>query len=582
MNEVLQKTRFKKHLRTQILVLALIPIFVLAILSCLVSYFEVHSLVDNSMKTSLEALAISVRESYESLNSDKFVNKGSEESPMIYKGTYNVSKHSEIVDALMEEGNMVSTIFWGNTRVMTSLKDESGNRKVGTTLDDEEVLSTVLDKGEGYFDPNFKLGEEDYYVYYIPLYQNGSGSEIIGMIFVGADAGEVNSSIYLMLMVIIGVVAVIVIAAILAIVILATRITKALAHGVNVLNEVAGGNLAISMNPKIMKRRDEIGNLLHSVSALKDSLTNIVTKIQHSSELLLDSSQQLEMVAKETESTVEQVEKAVEDIAEGATSQAQETQQASEHVMLMGDLITQTSGEVEILDENSNKMKRSSEEASSTLEELKQINEKSIEAINIIYEQTNTTNESALKIQEATHLITTIAEETSLLSLNASIEAARAGEQGRGFAVVAAQIQNLAEQSNESAVKIEEIINYLISDSEKAVKTMQEVKQIMDRQSMNMDKTEKIFDTVKEGIDESFVRVGSIAEKTEHLDESRVSIVDVVQNLTAVAEENAASTEETSAASAEVAATISNVSDAAINLKQIATELEENMSIFRL
>lgn len=348
------------------------------------------------------------------------------------------------------------------------------------------------------------------------------------------------------------------------------------------LNQLADGNLTIQTDARDLHRTDEIGILVHSTDDLKNNLHNIVGNIKQNSSMLMESSNSLAQVAKETERTVEQVEKAVGDIAEGATSQAQETQKASEDVIVMGDLITQTSEEVQVLNDTANIMKHSSDEASVTFEELKAINMRSIEAIDIIYEQTNTTNESALKIQEATHLITSIAEETNLLSLNASIEAARAGEQGRGFAVVAAQIQKLAEQSNESALRIEEIITSLINDSEKAVNTMQEVKQIMEVQSKNVEKTEKLFDTVKNGISESFVKVESISGKTGNLDVSRISIVDIVQNLTAVAQENAASTQETSAASAEVYATVSNVSDAASNLKNIANDLEENISIFKI
>ena len=131
------------------------------------------------------------------------------------------------------------------------------------------------------------------------------------------------------------------------------------------------------------------------------------------------------------------------------------------------------------------------------------------------------------------------------MSLNASIKAARAGEQGRGFAVVAAQIQKLAEQSNESTQQIESITDSLIADSEKAVNIMGEVKDIMMRQNEHVSKTDEIFTQVKGGIDSSIDGVSKIAEKTRQMDEARVKVVDVVQNLTAIAEENAASTEET-------------------------------------
>lgn len=113
----------------------------------------------------------------------------------------------------------------------------------------------------------------------------------------------------------------------------------------------------------------------------------------------------------------------------------------------MGNMIEETNNEIEDLRNSARAMRSAGENAMKILDELNKINQQTKDAISVIYEQTNTTNTSAMKIKEATDIITDIAEETNLLSLNASIEAARAGEQGRGFAVVASQIQKLAEQS---------------------------------------------------------------------------------------------------------------------------------------
>ncbi|MBQ9119254.1 MAG: hypothetical protein IJY09_04235 [Lachnospiraceae bacterium] len=173
-------------------------------------------------------------------------------------------------------------------------------------------------------------------------------------------------------------------------------------------------------------------------------------------------------------------------------------------------------------------------------------------------------------------------EETNLLSLNASIEAARAGEQGRGFAVVAAQIQKLAEQSNQSTSQIEQIISLLISDSEKAVETMNEVKVIMTEQSEKVVKAGESFSQVKREVDASVDGIARIAASAEEMQNARNSVVDVVQNLTAIAEENAASTEETSASVAEIATIVANIADNAVALKQIAATLEDDMQKFKL
>ena len=193
-----------------------------------------------------------------------------------------------------------------------------------------------------------------------------------------------------------------------------------------------------------------------------------------------------------------------------------------------------------------------------------------------------TTNDSAIKIKEAIDLITAIAEETNLLSLNASIEAARAGDAGRGFAVVATQIQKLAEQSNESALTIDQIINELLNDSAQAVEIMKELKEIIEKQNEHVAETGAIFAEVMDGIDSSIVGVGNIREKSAELDGARTGVVDIVQNLSAIAEENAASTDETSASTAEVASIVGEVADSAKQLSQIAEHLENEISVFRV
>ncbi|MDO4304096.1 MAG: methyl-accepting chemotaxis protein [Bacillota bacterium] len=330
----------------------------------------------------------------------------------------------------------------------------------------------------------------------------------------------------------------------------------------------------------LSKRKDETGVMGRAIDVLRKELSRVVGTIVEHSNHLYDSSNTMSASAQETTASVEQVEKAISEIAQGATSQAQETQTATENVILMGNMIEETNEEVETLRENARKMRDAGDKAIDILSDLNEINQKTKEAIQIIYDQTNTTNVSAMKIKEATDMISDIAEETNLLSLNASIEAARAGEQGRGFAVVASQIQKLAEQSNESARQIDNIINLLISDSEKSVETMEDVKVVIEKQNENVMNTENAFRNVKDGIDKSIDGIRAIAAKTQKLDEARIKVVDVVQNLTAIAEENAASTEETSASATEVGSIVSSIAADVEQLNGIAKEMEESIKMF--
>ena len=453
--------------------------------------------------------------------------------------------------------------------------------KIGTMAESSVIQDVVtqLDKGN-IPDPAVKQykyhGTQKYASYYVA----GNGKAIL---ILTADNSEVMASVNKAFYTAIGAgISIIVLLGIVGYLITA-KLTRPILQVTTLINRLADMDFQKDAKTiKISKRSDECGTMAKALLALRESLVQVVTDIKNQSALLYETSAQLTGSANTTSGTVQNVEQAVSEIASGATNQAQETQKATEDIVLMGTMVEDTNSQVSALHNAADAIKESSDTANNTLQELDLINKKAIDSINVIYEQTHTTNESALKIKEATTLIASIADETNLLSLNASIEAARAGEAGRGFAVVASQIQKLAEQSNDSARQIDEVIYALLEDSEKAVKTMDEVKTIMEQQSENVSKAGTVFSQVETGITESINGIAQIADRTNKLNSTRSGIVDVVQNLTAIAEENAASTEETSAAVIEVANVMQEISDHAAELQNIASTLEKNISIFKI
>lgn len=363
---------------------------------------------------------------------------------------------------------------------------------------------------------------------------------------------------------------------------IAIRISGAITSSIDAVKQVAAGNLNAEIDDRATDRSDEIGVLARSLAGLRDELKYMFQDISEHAGSLLASAESLNDTAQKNLVTVDSVDKAVGEIAVGANSQAENAQSASESVYAMGEMIKATAKDVENLNATTDYMRQSSEQASQSLMELRNINDEVKTAIDLIYEQTNRTNASSQKIREATRLISAIAEETNLLSLNASIEAARAGEQGRSFAVVANQIQKLADQSNTSADAIDNIINVLINDSNEAVETMEKVREIINNQSQNVIATEEIVSQVMGGIEHSIRGIEAIENRTEELNEARGAIVEVVQNLSAVAEENAASTEETSAATAEVANSFNEVTESAGVVRNVADEIASSMSHFQM
>ena len=339
---------------------------------------------------------------------------------------------------------------------------------------------------------------------------------------------------------------------------------------------------------KLFARKDEIGAMSRALEYLRTEVADVVREVREQSGLLLEASDHVHDSASETATTMQQLDSAVGEIADGASSQAGDTQLATEKVVNMGDMVEQTANQrcifhqIIYLMKYATRMQQSGQGATEALEQLEQVNGQAMQYIHVIAEQTDTTNASASKIHEAASMITEIAEETNLLSLNASIEAARAGEQGRGFAVVASQIQKLAEQSNESAKEISEIIRVLMEDSQKAVSIMEDVKEIFKKQSEHVDNTKQAFDEIQKNVEQSIAGMSAIDDKTKQLDKERSGVIDIVQNLSAIAQENAASTEETSASVTEVKAISDQLSEEADSLKNISHTMEQSMAVFQI
>ncbi len=566
-------------LKMKMLLLVVLPLLCLAVVTYVVGSGAIMVAMTDSIEKGMKATAISIRDAISLEGSGDF---WVDEQGDMWKGDLiNISQSTTLLaDEVKGEAGMEVTVFFGDTRYMTSVKSQTGERPIGTKAA-PEVTAAVLGRGEYYFAENVDVAGEKFFACYVPLYNDGSNSPV-GMVFTGIsqDAAEavIHDILMRLLYIILGTVLVLICVAW----VIANNIVKGIRAGVSAVNEVSKGNLTVEIDSRSMRRKDEVGDLSVSVAKLKKELVTLISKITEECGEVYEEVRMLSAKASNTAETVAQVGKAVEEVATGATFQAQETQTATEHIVAMGNMVEDTNAEVGTLAESSNQIKEASDAATMIMRELGEINEKVMDAMEVIYKQTNTTNESALKIREATDLITSIAEETSLLSLNATIEAARAGAQGRGFAVVAGQIQKLAEQSDESARQIESIIKSLLHDSEEAVETMDGVREIIRRQTEKVHESEETFSGVKAGIDQSIISIQAIADQTEKLDQARAKVVDGVQNLSAIAQQNAASTQETAASVSETTAIVEDISASAGQLKGIADELQKSIGQFRL
>ncbi len=453
--------------------------------------------------------------------------------------------------------------------------------KIGSPVENEVVTALVADlKGGKIADPacveyNFK-GVIKYAAYYI----NPQGSYIL---VVSADQSDAFSAVTQTRNYLIGMLLAILVVFSAIGLFLINHMVKPLHTLTGVVERVAALDLTPNGEEEVLARRkDEIGLIAKSIRDLNVELREIVRVIQDQGNKLSESNVQFTQGFSEIVETVSNVNVAVEEIATGSTSQAQETTTAGEHIQNIGSAIESNTSNVSILETSIEHMNGLAAESSKMLEELAKINSWTSETIGVVTEQTDRTNQSAVKINEAVVAIQDIASQTNLLSLNASIEAARAGESGRGFAVVAEQIRKLAEDSANSAEQIEGIVQELITNSEDGVAKMRDLSETSGVQAGRFDKTKASFDELKHEIESVSSASREIFDQTNSINNLKNGVSGVIEQLAAIAEENAASTQETSASMNTLTESIDRCKDETETLSTLSSELNEQANKFKL
>ncbi len=560
----------------QLLAMALIPLIVLGIVCIVTAGSSLRDGLQEEALAQMKATCVAAKAAYDNINDGDYVLNENQE---LMKGDYNITQNERGIDAFTEGLNSDITLFYGDVRRATSLKDiQTGNRIVGTQAS-AEVAGTVL-KGQEYSATDLVVNKQNYYAYYIPL-KNPDGT-IVGMVFAGEPSASVDEYITAKVLLVTGAVVVVLLIAVAIVIVVALRIVRAVNRAQEAIENLSQGNLAYEVDDVILRRRDEIGDMGRRVKECIASLRGIVCGIQDSSQNVLASGDRLEAVANRSSEHANEITRAVDEISQGAVSQAEEIEGATVKISDMGDIIENIVSNIANLTEISAGMQENGQEADRIIRELSDSNDKTVEAVQSVAKTVEATDDSVKKISEAVEMITSVAEQTNLLSLNASIEAARAGEAGKGFAVVATEIQKLSEESNHSAQRITTIITGLAEDSRNSMEMMTEVKRILQEQQEKLDVTKQQFGHVRDGILATREDTVSVNHQAKECDASRESVVNIIQNLSAISQENAASSEETTSTMQELNETIGSLAVSAHELRQLAVSLNESTHFFSL
>ena len=568
--------KLKLNFSMRILLITFIPIIGISLFLTILNIKGLNQTSDKQLEEELRNTGMTIFQNYESSNTDNYEYK----NDIFSKGDIKISEEFNYIDKLKEKTGLYVTIFYNDTRVITNIMKENGERFIGTKAD-PKVIDAVLKNGEMFYTSNISINGIECAANYIPIKQP-NGGQVVGMVFVGKDRTIVDSDMSkLNTISFICQIVIILILSVLASISI-RHMVKVMRYSTNNLIKVKDGDLSIRFDEKMLKRTDEIGDVIRGTDNLIQSLRDILNNIIITSKTLEAFSSNFNESAENISGSMANINAAVGEIANGATSQANETQNASSQIFDIGNAIDVTKNHVELLDSSSKKMREYNDNANYTLNELSEISNKTKESVGIVKSQTDLTNSSALEIRTATELIADIADQTNLLSLNASIEAARAGEAGKGFAVVAEEIRKLADQSQNSAKVIADIVEKLIKNSNTSVSTMNDVETIINEQNNKLDSTKKIFKFVNDEIIGVRNVTVKISEEIANLNNLKNSLLNSIESLAAIAEENAASTEETSASMTELSQAIDKTSGEAEQFVLLSEELVKSISKFKL
>ncbi len=333
---------------------------------------------------------------------------------------------------------------------------------------------------------------------------------------------------------------------------------------------------------KLLRDKGELGSIFNAIEDMKLNVIKLINSIKQKSDDTAATAEELTATAQNTSESANQVAIAVENIADGATGQAQETTQAAHIIEENGKSLIEMVAMLEELTQATIDIDSKKDEGRNALDGLAELINSSKNQAVFVNETILKTNESAESIFKASEMIQSIADQTNLLALNAAIEAARAGEAGKGFAVVAEEIRKLAEDSTRFTEEIRTIIDGLKETSQSAVDRMKEVGKIVGEQDNQTIITQNKFNDIEQAVEKSKLIVNKIDQNSKVIEEKNTQIIGVIQNLSAIAEENAATTQQASASVETQTNSINDISLASSNLARIATELQLEVDEFKV
>lgn len=492
----------------------------------------------------------------------------------LLKGSTVMNEYFELVDKIGRDTGDTVTIFQNGTRIATNVMVE-GERAIGTQAS-QEVVEIVLNRGENFYGEANVAGNQ-YQTAYMPILD--ASDERIGILYVGTSQNVINSILSEIMTKFFIILAIVILIGFAITFTFTKKLNNRLSVVAATVIKAGEGDFSTKLNDKA---GDEITDLSNGINRMIDQLKDMINEVLKTTEQVAASSEQLTASAEQTSKATESITESIQEVAGSA-------ELSNSRLMDSAIALKEVSTGVHSIAEDASTIAEVSSQSTLVAQEGGLFVEKTVNQINAISQSVDESNQTiklldkrSKEIGQIIVVISEIANQTNLLALNAAIEAARAGEHGKGFAVVASEVRKLAEQSQQSASSISQLIIEIQKDMLISRNSMNQVTIDVKEGLRVVQQTEGNFKEIMKCMQKRSKQMDNMAATTEEMSASVEEVTNTISDITRVMNSTSGSKQTIAAAAEEQLASMEEVTASANSLAQLGDQLQQLVLKFKV